>query len=206
MPPATAPPRGPGGPGGRGSPGGPGGPGGHARSSGPAGAAAAAGPLAAAAVSGVLAALASVFSKLASNSAPASGGVVYSTLCRAVVPAAAAAAACSGSAAADAAALDDYNRIAAVVRVACVACVLLSNAAMWKTFTSALSRADASIHVTVINSAANMIVTGLCGLAVFGEPVRLQWWVGATLVVVGSILMGRSEHGGDAQQLRPKHE
>ncbi|KAI8924739.1 hypothetical protein BC831DRAFT_463779, partial [Entophlyctis helioformis] len=147
--------------------------------------------------SGILAALASVFAKLASNTSPVSGGIVYATLCSALVPVplGGAASPCAADGPADA--LAAYYQVATVVRLAFIGCVLLANAAMWKSFTRALSLAPASIHVTILNSAANMVVTGLSGLMLFGEPVKMQWWLGASLVVAGSILMGQEDSANE---------
>jgi drug/metabolite transporter (DMT)-like permease len=41
--------------------------------------------------------------------------------------------------------------------------------------------------------AVNISATGLLGKAVFGEATSLQWWVGATSILVGSVLINRSQ-------------
>ncbi|EGF77346.1 hypothetical protein BATDEDRAFT_37439 [Batrachochytrium dendrobatidis JAM81] len=155
----------------------------------------------AAVVSGILAALASVLAKLASNTSPVTGGIVYETICHALLPSYSSDSTlnpCKSNLPGDS--LEFYYQVTTLVRLAFVGCVVLANAAMWKSFTRALSQANASVHVTMLNNAANMIVTGICGLLIFREPVTLRWWAGAALIVLGSILMSQDSDKKDEIQ------
>ncbi|KAF9177245.1 hypothetical protein BGZ49_005728, partial [Haplosporangium sp. Z 27] len=64
---------------------------------------------------------------------------------------------------------------------------------MWTLFTKALNRSKSSATVTVINSAANFCLTAVLGYALFSEPLALQWWFGASLIVLGSVLVSTNE-------------
>lgn len=72
---------------------------------------------------------------------------------------------------------------------------------MWSLFTAALTRASSTTRVSVINTAANFIVTAAAGAAVFGEKVGGVWWVGVALLGAGSIVIGaagKKEEGESA--------
>ncbi|KAF9971019.1 hypothetical protein BGZ73_006100 [Actinomortierella ambigua] len=67
---------------------------------------------------------------------------------------------------------------------------------MWTLFTKALNRSKSSAVVTVINSSANFCITAVLGYLLFSEPLALQWWFGASLIVMGSVLVGSDETSG----------
>ena len=64
---------------------------------------------------------------------------------------------------------------------------------MWGLYTRALSLSPSTIQVNIINTAANFVITALLGMAVFGEKLPTQWWIGAGLLVSGSVIIGRRE-------------
>ncbi|KAI8872321.1 hypothetical protein GQ42DRAFT_119585 [Ramicandelaber brevisporus] len=68
--------------------------------------------------------------------------------------------------------------------------IFVSNAGMWATFTKALNKSSDSVSVSVVSSATNLIVTAILGFLVFGEPLSLLWAFGASLIFLGTILMG----------------
>jgi len=70
-----------------------------------------------------------------------------------------------------------------------VSLVVISNMIMWKTFTTALARSSNTLTVTVLNSATNMIFTGIFGLVLFSEKVTVKWAIGASLLILGSVVM-----------------
>lgn len=99
---------------------------------------------------------------------------------------------------------------------------LLFNAIMWGLFTRALTLASSTVRVSVINTSANFMLTALLGLIIFREtlpgkssyisPLTTEpqvlmlynlglWWLGASFLVAGSVIIGRREEGkesGDA--------
>jgi hypothetical protein len=89
---------------------------------------------------------------------------------------------------------------------------------MWALFTRALTLATSSVQVSVINTSANFVATAVLGRVVFGEELPGEfpsmlffsfgtcgliwdflalWWVGAAMLIAGSVIIGRRE-GEDA--------
>ena len=90
---------------------------------------------------------------------------------------------------------------------------LAFNAVMWGLFTRALTLATSTVRVSVINTSANFILTAVLGAVIFREslPGKVNngrksshtkcitglWWLGASLLVAGSVIIGRREEGKD---------
>ena len=72
---------------------------------------------------------------------------------------------------------------------------LLFNLAMWTLFTAALTRADSTTRVSIVNVSSNFMVTAFLGWAVFGEELKGLWWVGAACLAIGNVVIGRREEG-----------
>ncbi|KAJ9496569.1 hypothetical protein LTR99_008991 [Exophiala xenobiotica] len=72
---------------------------------------------------------------------------------------------------------------------------LAFNAAMWALFTAALTRADSTTRVSIVNVSANFVVTAMLGWMVFGEKLSGLWFLGAGLLAVGNVVIGRREEG-----------
>ncbi|KAF2458858.1 hypothetical protein BDY21DRAFT_384804 [Lineolata rhizophorae] len=70
---------------------------------------------------------------------------------------------------------------------------LLFNAIMWALFTRALTLATSTVRVSVINTSANFMLTALLGAAIFRESLPGLWWLGAAMLVAGSVIIGRRE-------------
>ncbi|KAG2188136.1 hypothetical protein INT44_000887 [Umbelopsis vinacea] len=83
-----------------------------------------------------------------------------------------------------------------LVRLICFLLIFACNSLMWTIFTKALNRAPSSTSVSVVNSAANFGVSALAGYAVFGEPLAYSWWLGAALIITGTLLLTRSQTNG----------
>ena len=66
---------------------------------------------------------------------------------------------------------------------------------MWALFTAALTRASSTTRVSVINTSANFMLTAFAGWLVFGENLPGLWWVGAAMLVVGNVIIGRRDEG-----------
>lgn len=77
---------------------------------------------------------------------------------------------------------------------------LLSNFAMWTLFTRALTASPSTTKATITNTTANFLFTALLGMLVFGEQVAGLWWVGASLMAVGCVLVGLREGAQDAEK------
>ncbi|KAH0844406.1 hypothetical protein FOPE_09816 [Fonsecaea pedrosoi] len=72
---------------------------------------------------------------------------------------------------------------------------LLFNALMWGLFTSALTRAESTTRVSIINVSANFVITAVLGALIFGEKLGGMWWVGAGMLAAGNVVIGRREEG-----------
>ncbi|KAF9150897.1 hypothetical protein BG015_007282 [Linnemannia schmuckeri] len=95
---------------------------------------------------------------------------------------------------------DETSPVVVAVRSACFALIFICNAAMWTLFTKALNRSKSSATVTVINSAANFCITAVLGYVLFSEPLALQWWFGASLIVAGSVLVSSNEANASSKK------
>ncbi|KAG2173684.1 hypothetical protein INT43_005104 [Umbelopsis isabellina] len=82
--------------------------------------------------------------------------------------------------------------VSSTVRIICFILIFGCNSLMWTIFTKALNRAPSSTAVSIVNSAANFSVSALAGYIVFGEPLALSWWVGATLIITGTLILTRA--------------
>ncbi|KJX95632.1 hypothetical protein TI39_contig4100g00002 [Zymoseptoria brevis] len=74
---------------------------------------------------------------------------------------------------------------------------LAFNAVMWGLFTRALTLATSTVRVSVINTSANFMLTAVLGTMIFREELPGLWWLGAALLVTGSVIIGRREEGRD---------
>lgn len=66
---------------------------------------------------------------------------------------------------------------------------------MWSLFTTALSRGTSATQVSIMNTSTNFIVTAMLGMAIFSEKLPALWWMGASLLVAGNVIMGRKNEG-----------
>ncbi|KAF2103150.1 hypothetical protein NA57DRAFT_72132 [Rhizodiscina lignyota] len=73
---------------------------------------------------------------------------------------------------------------------------LLFNAIMWALFTRALTLAPSAIRVNVLNTASNFLITAVVGLLVFSEALPALWFLGAAMLVAGSVIIGAREEKG----------
>ncbi|DAA72907.1 TPA_exp: Uncharacterized protein A8136_4832 [Trichophyton benhamiae CBS 112371] len=80
-----------------------------------------------------------------------------------------------------------------LVRAAFFGLNLFSNFIMWTLFTRALTASPSTTKVTITNTTANFLVTGVLGMLVFREKVNAQWLIGATLMAAGCIIVGMRE-------------
>lgn len=64
---------------------------------------------------------------------------------------------------------------------------------MWVLFTRALTAATSTTRVAILNTSANFMVTALLGMFIFSEGLPFGWWVGASFLVAGSVVIGARE-------------
>lgn len=77
---------------------------------------------------------------------------------------------------------------------------ILCNIIMWALFTRALTASPSTTKVTITNTSANFLVTGLLGMVVFAEPIGGLWWLGAAAMAAGCILVGMREEKGAKEE------
>ncbi|KAF2009902.1 hypothetical protein BU24DRAFT_357316 [Aaosphaeria arxii CBS 175.79] len=95
--------------------------------------------------------------------------------------------------------LDADNKVVEyAIRALFFALNLVFNAVMWGLFTRALTLASSTVRVSVINTSANFMITAVLGALIFSETLPGLWWVGASLLVAGSVIIGRREEGNKA--------
>lgn len=73
---------------------------------------------------------------------------------------------------------------------------------MWALFTGALTRAESTTRVSIINVSANFVITALLGWMIFGEQLKGMWWVGAAFLAAGNVVIGRREEEGSGKNTR----
>lgn len=64
---------------------------------------------------------------------------------------------------------------------------------MWGLFTRALTLASSTVRVSIINTSANFIVTAVLSFIIFSESLPGLWWLGAAMLVTGSVIIGMRE-------------
>jgi uncharacterized membrane protein len=64
---------------------------------------------------------------------------------------------------------------------------------MWSLFTAALARGTSTTQVSIVNTSTNFVLTALLGLIIFAEALPPLWWVGASLLVAGNVLVGSEQ-------------
>lgn len=64
---------------------------------------------------------------------------------------------------------------------------------MWALFTRALIRSPSTTRVSIVNTSANFVLTAMLGFLIFAEALPPLWWLGASLLVVGNVIIGRRD-------------
>lgn len=69
------------------------------------------------------------------------------------------------------------------------------NGVMWGLFTRALALSPSAIRVNVINTASNFLITAFMGYLIFQEHLPPLWFLGAGMLVAGSVIIGGRDDG-----------
>jgi drug/metabolite transporter (DMT)-like permease len=64
---------------------------------------------------------------------------------------------------------------------------------MWTFYTKALSISPSAVHVNIVNTTSNFLITAILGALIFGEKLPALWFVGAVFLVTGGVIIGRRE-------------
>lgn len=76
---------------------------------------------------------------------------------------------------------------------------LVFNGVMWALFTKALAKGSSTTQVSIMNTSSNFFITAIMGLIIFSESLPPLWWLGAALLVVGNVIIGRQDDGEEAE-------
>ncbi|ROW09761.1 hypothetical protein VMCG_02600 [Cytospora schulzeri] len=76
---------------------------------------------------------------------------------------------------------------------------LLFNGVMWALFTQALAKGSSTTQVSIMNTSSNFFITAIMGFIIFSESLPPLWWVGAALLVVGNVIIGKQDDSGKAE-------
>jgi drug/metabolite transporter (DMT)-like permease len=68
--------------------------------------------------------------------------------------------------------------------------IFLANAVMWNLFVKSMNYFG-SVNAVVVNTACNFFFTAVFGYFCFREPLSLWWWLGASFIIIGVLLMRR---------------
>ncbi|KAJ0393370.1 hypothetical protein P43SY_008585 [Pythium insidiosum] len=77
-----------------------------------------------------------------------------------------------------------FGKVLGLARLVSLALMLATNAAMLGFFVKGLHETD-SLTATVTSAAVNFMLSAAGGHALFGEHLPVQWFVGATIILVG---------------------
>ncbi|XP_031563169.1 transmembrane protein 42-like [Actinia tenebrosa] len=77
-------------------------------------------------------------------------------------------------------------------RVLSFVLVFIFNALMWTLFVKSLRKCSSTAVATVTNTGSNLVCTAILGVTFFEESQSLRWWIGASLILMGLILIHHS--------------
>ncbi|KAH8596076.1 hypothetical protein B0O99DRAFT_686125 [Bisporella sp. PMI_857] len=79
-----------------------------------------------------------------------------------------------------------------VVRALFFGLNIVFNIIMWTLYTKALSRGSSTTSVAIMNTSSNFMITAILGFIIFSESLPPLWWLGAAMLVAGSVITGRA--------------
>ncbi|TLD31250.1 hypothetical protein PspLS_02806 [Pyricularia sp. CBS 133598] len=86
-----------------------------------------------------------------------------------------------------------------VVRVGFFGLNLVFNGVMWTLFTQALAKGNSTTQVSIMNTSSNFVLTALLGLAIFSESLPPLWWLGASMLVAGNVIIGHKDESSPSE-------
>jgi uncharacterized membrane protein len=61
---------------------------------------------------------------------------------------------------------------------------------MWALYTRALAVSPSAVQANVVNTSSNFVCSALLGVLLFDEKLPGMWWIGAGLLVAGTVVIG----------------
>eukprot|EP00088_Acartia_fossae_P008798 TRINITY_DN14221_c0_g1_i2.p1 TRINITY_DN14221_c0_g1~~TRINITY_DN14221_c0_g1_i2.p1 ORF type:complete len:131 (+),score=6.37 TRINITY_DN14221_c0_g1_i2:118-510(+) len=80
-----------------------------------------------------------------------------------------------------------------LVRLLCLVIMVLLNISMFTFFARALTTCKSGVEASLINTATNLVMTGLLGHVIFSEVLDLSWWLATLFITVGGYFVMSSE-------------
>lgn len=81
---------------------------------------------------------------------------------------------------------------ALVLRIMLLAATLVLNCVMWSVFVESMQGLNSG-EALVMNTGTNMLFSAFIGWLAFGEVFGMYWWIGASFILIGIILL-KSAH------------
>ncbi len=81
---------------------------------------------------------------------------------------------------------DNLNSIQALGRLLCLAVMIFLNISMFTLFARGLTKCSNSVEASLINTATNLVLTGILGNMIFHEELDLLWWLGSASITAGA--------------------
>ncbi|RPA78589.1 hypothetical protein BJ508DRAFT_416463 [Ascobolus immersus RN42] len=78
---------------------------------------------------------------------------------------------------------------------------LVFNGIMWGLFTAALAKGQSATQVSIVNTSSNFVLTAVLGWLVFAEKLPALWWLGASMLVGGNVLIGKPDGDEEKKEL-----
>ncbi|XP_043675996.1 transmembrane protein 42-like isoform X1 [Vespula pensylvanica] len=76
-----------------------------------------------------------------------------------------------------------------LLKVSLLVLMVVTNTIGCTFFVKALNGSESSLPATVASTAMNYVCSAFLGFIIFGESTSLTWWCGASLVILGLILI-----------------
>ncbi|RKF63604.1 hypothetical protein OnM2_024082 [Erysiphe neolycopersici] len=90
------------------------------------------------------------------------------------------------------------NIVELLTRVVFFSLNIILNGIMWTFFTKALAQSTSTTKVSILNTSSNFMITAVLGRMIFSESLPKLWFIGAILLVVGNVIIGRREEVDEA--------
>ncbi|CAB4005958.1 transmembrane 42-like [Paramuricea clavata] len=88
------------------------------------------------------------------------------------------------------------DKIILLSRIILFVLTFLCNGLMWTLFVKSM-RNSSSAQALITNSASNFISSALFGKFFFGEILSMQWWLGASLIILGLYIINKNKIADD---------
>ena len=89
-----------------------------------------------------------------------------------------------------------------LARLPLLGLTLALNSAMVTLYTRSLALAGVAAEASLLNTAANLLLTALLSYFIFHEPFSVQWLVGAALILVGVTILLSDEKPSEEVEVK----